>query len=166
MRDEHRTLIVETGAGACGVGFLGGAVARLWLPGSDRTAMTAWGKPTDGHPRLTEKIVDYFAGRRVSFADVPAVIDAPSFARSVYETLRTVAWGESITYGQLAQRAGRPSAARGVGRIVGANPIPLIVPCHRVMGADGKLTGFSAPGGIDAKGRMLDLEGIPYRREQ
>jgi len=82
------------------------------------------------------------------------------FSRGVYGSLRRVEPGQVVTYGELAQRAGRPGAARAIGRIMGANPVPLIVPCHRCVGADGALTGFSGHGGIELKARLLHFEGF------
>ena len=80
--------------------------------------------------------------------------------RSIYDALRAVAWGETVTYGELARRAGAPGAAQDVGVAMARNPVPLIIPCHRVLAAGGKLGGFSAPGRTIAKERMLALEGV------
>jgi O-6-methylguanine DNA methyltransferase len=80
------------------------------------------------------------------------------FQRRVLELVAAIPTGTHVTYGQIAQRLGRPSAARAVGSAIGANPWPVLIPCHRVLGAGGQLTGFSAPGGIRTKRRMLDLE--------
>lgn len=84
----------------------------------------------------------------------------------VYNELCAVPPGVTISYGELASRSGKPGAARAIGRIVGSNPIPLLIPCHRVIGADGSLHGFSAPGGIATKQRILDLEGTPVFRKR
>lgn len=84
---------------------------------------------------------------------------AGDFARRIYTELRRVKWGETVTYGELAARAGEPSAARAVGMVMAKNPVPLIVPCHRVVRSDGGIGGFSAPGGADFKKKMLALEG-------
>ena len=83
----------------------------------------------------------------------------PEFNRRVFAVTRTVPPGETTSYGELAARIGEPGAAQAVGRALGQNPFPIVVPCHRVVAADGRLTGFSAPGGIDTKRRMLELEG-------
>lgn len=85
----------------------------------------------------------------------------PQYCIDIYNELLTVPPGTTISYGELASRAGKPGAARAVGRIVGRNPIPLLIPCHRVIGADGDLHGFSAPGGVSTKRRILELEGAP-----
>jgi methylated-DNA-[protein]-cysteine S-methyltransferase len=83
------------------------------------------------------------------------------FLREVYAATRAVPPGSVATYGEIARAIGRPDAARDVGAALARNPTPIIVPCHRVLGANGKLTGFSAPGGLETKRRMLALEGVP-----
>ncbi|MDQ2860889.1 MAG: methylated-DNA--[protein]-cysteine S-methyltransferase [Pseudomonadota bacterium] len=85
--------------------------------------------------------------------------DAPDFERRVYGIARAIPPGETLTYGEIAIRLGEPGAAREVGRALGANPAPIIVPCHRVLGSGGKVGGFSAPGGVATKARMLSIEG-------
>jgi O-6-methylguanine DNA methyltransferase len=92
-------------------------------------------------------------------AEIPLALDELSkFSRSVLTACRNVEFGQTVTYCELAKRTARPSASRAVGGALARNPIPLIVPCHRVIRTDGKLGGFSAPGGIKLKQRMLDLE--------
>jgi O-6-methylguanine DNA methyltransferase len=81
-----------------------------------------------------------------------------AFQRRVLEAVAAIPSGMRLTYGEIARRIGKPAAARAVGAAIGANPWPVLVPCHRVIGAGGKLTGFSAPGGIDTKRKMLELE--------
>jgi methylated-DNA-[protein]-cysteine S-methyltransferase len=85
----------------------------------------------------------------------------PSFQRRVYEVARTILPGATLTYGAVAARLGEPAAAREVGEALGANPFPLLVPCHRVVAADGRLGGFSAHGGAVTKRRLLWIEGAP-----
>ena len=97
----------------------------------------------------------YFAGERDSFA-LPLRPAGTPFEVEVWEELRRIPYGETLSYGELAGRVGSPGAARAVGRANACNPIPIIVPCHRVIGADGSLTGFG--GGLDTKRRLLDLE--------
>jgi len=100
------------------------------------------------------------AGKADTLRDIPVDLDGCSdFSRTVYRNLRRVRPGRVTTYGELARRSGRPGAARAIGRIMGANPVPLIVPCHRCVGADGALTGFSSDGGIELKARLLHFEG-------
>ena len=104
----------------------------------------------------------YFAGEAVDFASVPLDLAASSdFLTRVYAHVRGLGWGETTTYGAVARAlgGGPAAAARAVGRAMATNPVPLIVPCHRVLAAGGALGGFSAPGGADTKARMLALEG-------
>jgi methylated-DNA-[protein]-cysteine S-methyltransferase len=99
-------------------------------------------------------------GEKRDLADVPVDMDAlSSFAREVYAVARDVAPGETITYGEIATRLGDPGAARAVGEAMGQNPFPIVVPCHRVLAAGGKLGGFSAHGGAATKLRLLEIEG-------
>lgn len=97
----------------------------------------------------------YFAGRLRVF-DLPLRPHGTSFQLAVWAALRDIPYGETISYSDLARRVGRPSAARAVGRAVGQNPIAIVVPCHRVVGTSGSLTGFAW--GLECKRRLLDLE--------
>ena len=83
----------------------------------------------------------------------------PELERRIYETLRTVPPGETTTYGALARRVGEPGAAQAVGQAMAKNPLPLLVPCHRVLAGDGALGGFSGPGGVEQKRQLLEIEG-------
>jgi methylated-DNA-[protein]-cysteine S-methyltransferase len=106
---------------------------------------------------VRRQLEEYFAGRRQTF-DLPLAPEGTSFEKTVWEELRRIPFGETRSYAEVARAIGRPGAARAVGRANGANPIPVVVPCHRVIGADGSLTGFG--GGLDAKARLLELEGL------
>ena len=97
----------------------------------------------------------YFAGERTSFA-LPLRPAGTPFEVGVWEELRRIPYGETLSYGELADRIGSAGAARAVGRANACNPIPVVIPCHRVIGSDGSLTGFG--GGLDTKRRLLDLE--------
>jgi methylated-DNA-[protein]-cysteine S-methyltransferase len=108
---------------------------------------------------LKMEIESYCEGFPVDFGNVKVRFDGFSeFQRKVLTTLRTIRYGETVSYSQLAQLAGRPKAARAIGRVMAKNPLPLIIPCHRVIKADGSRGLFSAAGGADTKKRMLDLE--------
>jgi methylated-DNA-[protein]-cysteine S-methyltransferase len=98
---------------------------------------------------------DYFAGRRTGF-DLPLAPEGTPFQRAVWRQLQDIPYGGTISYGELARRLGNPKASRAVGSANGANPIPIVIPCHRVIGADGKLTGFG--GGLPVKQALLALE--------
>jgi O-6-methylguanine DNA methyltransferase len=98
----------------------------------------------------------YFAGTLRAF-DLPLHFEGTPFQRQVWGALQDIPFGATVSYGELASRVGRPGAARAVGRAVGQNPLAIIVPCHRVVGADGTLTGYG--GGLEAKAALLSLEG-------
>jgi methylated-DNA-[protein]-cysteine S-methyltransferase len=111
------------------------------------------------HPVLlaTERqLAEYFAGRRPAF-DLPLDFAGTEFQKKVWAALLTIPLGETRTYAQIARQIGRPAAVRAVGAANGKNPISIVAPCHRVIGSDGKLTGFA--GGLDAKAFLLRLEG-------
>lgn len=107
--------------------------------------------------QAAQQLADYFSGQRQHF-DLPLDLSAGSaFQQSVWQALLAIGRGQTESYGALAARVGRPSAARAVGTAVGRNPISIIVPCHRVMGSNGTLTGYA--GGLDRKVALLQLEG-------
>jgi len=108
---------------------------------------------------LMKRIQAYAAGRRDLFADVKiCTADATDFRRKVARQCRKIPYGKTMSYGELAARAGSPRAARAVGSCMSTNRVPLIVPCHRVVGHDGRLVAFSSPGGCKMKQRLIDLE--------
>lgn len=106
------------------------------------------------------QLAEYFAGRRRVF-DLPLAPDGTEFQRSVWRVLVTIPYGATISYAELARRVGNARASRAVGLANGANPLPIVVPCHRVIGSDGSLTGFG--GGLEMKRRLLTLEGAMPR---
>ncbi|NCF52723.1 methylated-DNA--[protein]-cysteine S-methyltransferase [Gammaproteobacteria bacterium] len=101
------------------------------------------------------QLTEYFAGSRKQF-DLPLNLSGTEFQLLVLEELRRIPYGETVSYGDIAERIGRPAAVRAVGAANGRNPLPIIVPCHRVIGSGGDLTGFG--GGLDAKEALLRLE--------
>ncbi len=106
-----------------------------------------------------EQITSYFEGAQVDFRNLPVALDDLGlFAKRVLTACRDIEFGRTVSYSRLAELAGRPRAARAVGRALAANPLPLIIPCHRVICSDGSLGGFSALGGVNLKKRMLKLE--------
>lgn len=105
-------------------------------------------------------MVAYFAGQRVEFDVSLDLTGLTDFRRKVLSACAKIPYGATITYGELADRVGSPGAARAVGGVMANNPVPLIVPCHRVLAASGKMGGFSAQGGVAVKARMLRLEGV------
>lgn len=107
------------------------------------------------HPYL-EKVDDYISGRSENLI-LPYRIDTTAFRAKVYEITRKIPYGKTLSYSEVAVKAGSPNAARAVGAAMAANPLPLIIPCHRVVGSNGKLTGFT--GGLKIKEMLLELEG-------
>lgn len=123
--------------------------------------------PRDSEPERPDRILtraarqldQYFAGRRTRF-DVPMARAGTAFQRAVWDGLLETGFGATISYGALGRRAGFPTAGRAVGRAIGANPLPLLVPCHRVLGSDGRITGYSVGEGIVTKRWLLGHEGV------
>jgi methylated-DNA-[protein]-cysteine S-methyltransferase len=109
---------------------------------------------------VRRELDEYFEGRRREF-DLPLDLRVAPFHDDVLRELALVPYGQTETYGALAMRAGRPKAARAVGTIMNRNPIPIVLPCHRIVGANGSLTGYA--GGLDVKRRLLELEGAEFR---
>lgn len=123
--------------------------------------------PLDGMPEVSHRVLDraakqldeYFAGRRRSFS-VTLAPRGTAFQQAIWEQLNQLEWGEVTTYGELGLGTGRATAGRAVGGAIGANPIPIIIPCHRVLGSDGRITGYSGGAGIPTKLWLLEHEGI------
>jgi methylated-DNA-[protein]-cysteine S-methyltransferase len=151
------TTCFETAIGRCEIGWTEEGIARVRLPGSKLSTHTA--SPQADVQRAIDGIVSLLAGEPADLSSVPLGLHrALSFDRRVYDLARTIAPGETRTYGELARLLGE-SDARPVGVALARNPVPLIVPCHRVIAADGGLRGFSAPGGVQTKRRLLEIEG-------
>lgn len=159
----------ETAYGWCAVAWSEKGIARFRLPDASERAVAARfrrfaapGEPPCVARDAIVRAIRYFEGEDVDFDDAPLdLTGVPDFALKLYQTIRALRRGETIAYGALAQRLGAPKeAARAVGQAMGANPIPLIIPCHRVLAAGGRIGGFSAPDGAKAKARMLAMEGV------
>ena len=172
MAGIHRYRVFETAHGFAAIAWRDGAVTAFRLPGEtaheiERSLLRRLPDALPGDPpaEIAAVIADatrYFAGEVVDFANVPVDLgeQEPFFAR-VYDAVRRLGRGETTTYGAVAKSldAG-PEMARDVGQAMARNPVPLIVPCHRVLAAGGKVGGFSAPGGSLSKARMLEMEGV------
>jgi methylated-DNA-[protein]-cysteine S-methyltransferase len=164
--------IFETTAGFCGIAWSRAGVCGFRLPGdsAETTQRHLLRRLPDATPATPPASIlsviaaakRYFAGEAIDFTDVPVDLDGQQdFSQRIYGELRQVGWGRTTTYGTLAKALGAgPEAARDVGQAMAKNPVPLIIPCHRVLAAGGKVGGFSAPGGSVAKARMLELEGV------
>ncbi|WP_197455066.1 methylated-DNA--[protein]-cysteine S-methyltransferase [Stieleria varia] len=165
--EQH--LLFSTEMGVCGIAWTPVGLTRFVLPErsvaltearcSSRGSRCRENALPDHVATWVEAIRNYFQGRPIELNDIPLDDAAHSvFSNAVYRALRCVTWGTTTTYGALARAVGSPGAARSIGRIMGANPWPVVVPCHRVLASGGKLGGFSAPGGLSTKEALLKLE--------
>jgi methylated-DNA-[protein]-cysteine S-methyltransferase len=119
------------------------------------------GRPTALDREVTRQLREYFRGRRETF-DLPLAFRRPRFTTSVLRAVRRIPYGRTRAYGEIARAVGTPGAARAVGQAVGANPLPLLIPCHRVLAAGGGLGGFGS--GLAWKRFLLELEGVRWRQ--
>lgn len=158
----RRNTVLSTSLGDLLVVAEGDAVIGLYFPEHWHPPVAdAIGVPVDGgrdpvFARLADELADYLAGARVGF-DLPAATAGDPFQEAVWGMLRDIPYGETTTYGELAARLGDPNLARRVGGAVGRNPVSILIPCHRVVGAAGSLTGYA--GGLERKRHLLELEG-------
>lgn len=160
----------ESKLGWMTIQFAGEKVTRLKFGYPSEAAMLRAARSDrfelDDHPPasiddLRQRLVQFAAGEPDSFADVQLSTEHLTlFAARVTAECRKLGWGEVATYAELAARAGRPGAARAVGNVMANNRFPLVVPCHRVVGSGGSLGGYSAPGGLATKRRLLDVEQV------
>ncbi|MGH2927193.1 MAG: methylated-DNA--[protein]-cysteine S-methyltransferase [Solirubrobacteraceae bacterium] len=133
------------------------ALTHVQLPGTTARRSTPGAVPAPLRTAAVQ-LEEYFSGKRRAFA-LPLAPHGTAFQLSVWKNLAEIPYGETITYGELARRVGRPSAPRAVGQANGANPLPIVYPCHRVVAAGGRLGGYG--GGLETKRRLLALEGVP-----
>lgn len=161
--------LFATPIGPCGIAWSGELVAGVALPGRDEEATRR--RMNKAHPGFDElappafveavitRIRGVLEGGKDDLADVPLDLDGvPDFNRRVYAVARSIPPGRTLTYGEVAARIGEPQAAQAVGQALGHNPFAPVVPCHRVLAAGGRSGGFSAPGGVDTKLKMLEIE--------
>ena len=165
-------LIFETAGGFCGIAWSNAGITRFQLPTKSaeaterlllrRMPVAEPGAPTPEVAEVVAAVQRYFAGEETDFSGIELDLgEQDPFFKQVYAAARRVGWGRTTTYGTLAKELGAgPEAARDVGLAMSRNPVALIIPCHRVLAAGGKVGGFSAPGGSAAKVRMLELEGV------
>jgi methylated-DNA-[protein]-cysteine S-methyltransferase len=157
--------VFETALGRCGVRWSDAGISEVVMPGRSLLASVPLGDPAglpDGVRAAVAGIVALLAGEQPDLRHIALDEgELDEFRRSVYVATRAVGPGETATYGEIARAIGAPGAARSVGAALGSNPFPIVVPCHRVLAADGALHGFSAPGGIVTKRRMLEIERAP-----
>lgn len=166
--------LFDTAIGLCAIAWHGETVVRFQLPeASEEETLARITRPLDGAPVVEDEpgpaITAAIAGIRAHLegtVDPLRWIDVdlrgvPEFHRAVYAVTREIDPGHTLSYGDIATRLGAPGSAQAVGQALGRNPVPLIIPCHRVLAADHALHGFSAPGGIGTKARLLEIERTP-----
>jgi methylated-DNA-[protein]-cysteine S-methyltransferase len=155
----------QTACGWVGIASSPDGLLALTLPEPTqeralKPLLKRWGEEQSyddpGLDDLKTKLQQYFDGQRVLFDEPLDLSGATAFQRRVWLAVRDIPYGETRSYGQIARQAGSPGAARAVGRAMATNPLPIVVPCHRVIGSDGDLRGFG--GGLDLKHRMLEME--------
>jgi methylated-DNA-[protein]-cysteine S-methyltransferase len=168
---HHRYHVFGTDGGFCGIAWSDAGITCFQLPTSsaDTTERlllrrAAGAGPDRPPPDVMEAIASvrkYFRGETIDFSEFRLELtDQSELFNKIYEATRKVGWGQTTTYGSLAKSLGEGwEVARNVGQAMAKNPVPLIIPCHRVLAAGNKLGGFSAPGGAMSKARMLELEG-------
>jgi methylated-DNA-[protein]-cysteine S-methyltransferase len=171
-QDARRYHVFETAMGFCAIAWGDAGVARFQLPTKNaesaerlmrrRAHGAEPGAPPNDVAAVVEAAKRYFAGEETDFSQVQVDLTGEdAFFAQIYDALRRVGWGRTTTYGALAKEVGAGrERARDVGEAMARNPAPLIIPCHRVLAAGGKIGGFSAPGGSKTKARMLELEGV------
>lgn len=158
-----------TALGEFALVWTGLGVRRVYLPGADPSEIAERMAKIGAEPAepdhvistILDQIEDYAAGEETDFSAVRLdLTGVPDFHRRCYDILLTIGWGKTTTYGDMARQLGDVGLSRAVGQAMGANPIPLIIPCHRVLAAGGRAGGFSAPGGTSSKRDMLALERV------
>lgn len=175
-RSESGYALFDTAIGRCALVWRGGLIVGAALPEpSDERARASLARrfpgaveadPPTFADRAIARIRELLDGRRTDLADIALDLGAGSdFERSVWEAARRIPCGEVRSYGDIAREIGAPQGAQAVGVALGRNPAPIIVPCHRVLAADGRSGGFSAPGGVETKFRILEIEGAKRRGE-
>jgi methylated-DNA-[protein]-cysteine S-methyltransferase len=163
-------ILFETAIGDCGIVWGERGIAGVQLPESTPAATRArmlrrfrGAEELPAPPQVERAIAAIRALLRGESSDLSSVEldmeDVPAFERSVYEVARTIVPGSTLSYGEIAARVGTPREAREVGKALSANPFPIVVPCHRVVAADGRMHGFSGSGGVKTKLRLLQIEG-------
>ncbi|MET0275553.1 MAG: methylated-DNA--[protein]-cysteine S-methyltransferase [Acidimicrobiia bacterium] len=150
----------DTPIGTCTITWGTHGIVGIQLPDTARDAAACDDEPPAEVLAAVDGIRALLRGEACDLSAVPLDMSGvPPFHQRVYEAARTIPAGETATYGELAAEAGSPGAARAVGQALGRNPFAIVVPCHRITAANGKIGGFSADGGVATKARLLELEG-------
>lgn len=157
----------DTAFGRCAIAWSEVGVSRFELPDTNAARTDGRADEFPPPPRIRavmDKVASLLAGGRDDLSAAPVDLTGmPAFPRRVLEFIRPLPPGRTTTYGEIARALGEPGGAQAVGQALGRNPIPVIIPCHRVLGANGWRGGFSAPGGVDTKTRLLLAEGVDIR---
>lgn len=135
-----------------------GALVGVYRRGQRHFPTEVGARDDNSSPAARAQLLEYFAGTRRKF-DLNLAPRGTDFQQAVWRELRGIGYGATSTYGEVAARLDKPSASRAIGLAVGRNPLSIIVPCHRVLGSNGQLTGYA--GGVEVKRRLLDLESAP-----
>ncbi len=155
----------ETSLGTGAVAATDRGVCRIWLPGDSSMPSTGFDE-SELSVRAASQLLQYFGAVRREFDLNLDICVIPDFSRMVLELLCTIPFGALTSYKSLAKEAGAPSASRAVGRIMASNPVPVLIPCHRVLSSDGRLTGYSGAGGIGMKKWLLAMEGHTFQGDE
>jgi methylated-DNA-[protein]-cysteine S-methyltransferase len=155
----HVTFI--TPLGTCAIAWSDAGITRFLLPDPDRQASASDNEPPDWIKTVIDRVQRHLCGDAQDFSDLRYDFErVPPFQRSILRATLGIKCGHVSTYGEIAAAIGQPaSASRAVGSALGSNPWPLLIPCHRVLAATGSMTGFSGPGGVTTKVRLLAIEG-------
>lgn len=168
--------LFDTAIGKCAIAWGPRGIAAVQLPQGDahkayahihnRCPDAVEAPPPDYVQKAIDEITALFRGEKRDLLNIDLdMAGVPEFHQRVYDIARKILPGETLTYGDVAERLGEKNAARAVGTALGKNPFPIIVPCHRVLGAGGKTGGFSARGGVETKLKMLSIEGAKVKGE-
>jgi methylated-DNA-[protein]-cysteine S-methyltransferase len=168
--DQVRIYNFDSMIGSCAVAFQNERIVGLQLPHQNARATEQalaqrfplaikTSSPTKWERSVIKKLKCHLAKGRESLQEIATSVETTPFFSKIYQIVKQIPPGKTLTYGEVARRAGRAKAARAVGQAMAKNPVPLIIPCHRVLGSTGKLTGFNAFDGVKLKSRLLELEG-------
>jgi len=160
-------VLIPTALGRAGILVSSKGIRRLSLPQETSSLALAYLKPSKlvgmpepelgSFPDLELRLERYFLGEETTFDDSLDLIGT-AFQKKTWEVARTIPWGETRSYGWIARNMGNPGAARAVGQAMRSNPVPIIVPCHRVIGSDGRMCGYGGPDGVNLKRKLLEME--------
>ncbi len=160
-------VLFDTAIGQCGLAWSDTGITAVGLP-EPGDALPDYLRGFGGEPdeadaladNALELIVALLDGKQADLSAIPVDLDVSEFDNAVYDVTRAIQRGSTMTYGDVASLLGHPGAAQAVGGALGRNPIPIIIPCHRVLGAGREVGGFSAPGGASTKEKILAIEGV------